>query len=56
MNYIAYIAAITAWVFGIAFAKGFWQTTAAYVFPPYAWVLVAESVIDRTCALPEPPV
>ncbi|MBD8194390.1 hypothetical protein IFR35_23625 [Pseudomonas fluorescens] len=34
----------TAWVCGMALAKGFWMTLAA-VIPPVAWVLLAEHVL-----------
>lgn len=47
MKYVAYIIVVTSWIAGISLAQGFWQTAAAYVFPPYAWVLVAERMIPN---------
>lgn len=35
----------TAWVCGIAFAKGFWMTAVCAVLPPVAWVLLAEHLM-----------
>jgi|GEM_PF-1640810 len=39
------IVAATSWLAGLVFASGFWLTTAAVFFPPYAWYLVVERVI-----------
>lgn len=33
---------IIAWLGGAVLAKGFWMTSAAVIFPPYAWYLVVE--------------
>jgi len=37
--------AITAWVFGIAVAKGWW-ILAAVLVPPVAWVLLAQRFLE----------
>lgn len=36
---------VTAWVCGIAVAKGFWMTAICSVLPPVAWVLLAEHLM-----------
>ena len=33
---------VIPWLVGLVLAKGFWLTTAAIFFPPYAWYLVIE--------------
>ncbi len=33
---------VLPWLAGTVLAKGFWLTTAAVFFPPYAWYLVVE--------------
>ena len=33
---------IMFWLAGTVLAKGFWNTTAAIFFPPYAWYLIVE--------------
>lgn len=40
-----YCAAVTAWIFGIAVAKGFWLTLGAVLLPPMAWVLLAQMLL-----------
>lgn len=35
------------WAFGIAAAKGFFSTLAACAFPPYAWVVFAQFVLEH---------
>ena len=32
---------ISAWVFGIAAASGFWSTLFAVIFPPWGWIVLA---------------
>ena len=44
MKRAAYILAVVAWVSGISTARGPWSTAAAFLFPPYAWVLVADRI------------
>jgi len=39
---LIYAAAVIAWIFGIAVAKGFWMTLGAVCLPPMAWVLLAQ--------------
>lgn len=34
-----------SWFAGMVLAKGFWSTTAAVCFPPWAWYLTAEFAI-----------
>jgi len=34
--------AIMFWLAGLVLANGFWSTTAAMFFPPYAWYLIVE--------------
>ena len=36
------IAFVVPWVMGIALAKGFLLTIFAFLFAPYAWMLVAQ--------------
>lgn len=47
MKTLTYLIAVVAWVAGISLARGFWPTATAYLFPPYAWVLVADRVIPE---------
>ncbi|VVP63091.1 hypothetical protein PS907_00138 [Pseudomonas fluorescens] len=42
---IVILAGGTAWVCGIALAKGFWMTAISAVLPPVAWVLLAEHLM-----------
>ncbi|EXF95786.1 hypothetical protein HK44_020565 [Pseudomonas fluorescens HK44] len=42
---MSWLAMVTAWVCGIALAKGFWMTVLCSVIPPVAWVLFAEHVL-----------
>lgn len=37
--------AIMCWLAGIVLAKGFWTTTAAIFFPPYALYLIVEKLM-----------
>lgn len=41
MKELAYAIAIVAWVFGIAVSEAL-HAFFAYIFPPYAWLLLAE--------------
>ena len=36
---------VLPWLSGIVLAKGFWTTTIAVLFPPYAWYLVVERTL-----------
>ena len=38
--------ALIAWLCGTVLAAGWWKL-AAFCFPPYAWYLVAELVMQR---------
>ena len=38
--------AIFFWLVGIALAKGFWLTACAFIFPPFAWYLVVERLVN----------
>ena len=40
-----YTLMISAWVCGIAIAKGFWLTLGAVLLPPMAWVLLAMKLL-----------
>lgn len=42
---ILYLVVITAWVFGIAVAEGFWLTIGCVTFPPMAWVVLAQHLM-----------
>jgi len=42
---IVFLASGTAWVCGIALAKGGWMTAVCAVLPPVAWVLLAEHLM-----------
>ncbi len=46
MSTIASLVAIIAWLCGTVLAAGWWKL-AAFAFPPYAWYLVAELVMQR---------
>jgi hypothetical protein len=35
------------WVGGVVIAQGFWSTFFAFIFPFWAWYLVAERVIEK---------
>jgi uncharacterized membrane protein len=39
---LVYLAAVVAWILGIAVAEGFWMTLGAVCIPPMAWVLLAQ--------------
>jgi len=39
------ICAAVPWLMGMVLAKGFWLTTLAIFFPPYAWYLVTEKAL-----------
>lgn len=41
MKELTGLVLIVAWICGVAVAKGFWMTLAAFCFPPVAWVLLA---------------
>jgi hypothetical protein len=36
---------VLPWLAGTVLAKGFWLTTAAILFPPYAWYLVVQRML-----------
>ena len=36
---------VIPWVAGAVLSKGFWLTTAAIFFPPYAWYVVVERAL-----------
>ena len=36
---------LATWLAGIAIASGFWATTLAVFFPPWAWYLLVEKAI-----------
>jgi len=42
---IVYLVIITAWVCGIAVAKGFWLTLGCVLFFPLSWVVLAEHLL-----------
>jgi hypothetical protein len=44
-NSVSMLVMVTAWVCGIALAKGFWMTAVCFVLPPVAWVLLAEHLM-----------
>ncbi len=44
---VFYLVLIVWWIFGIAAVKGFWMTLIAFCFPPVAWVVLAELVLER---------
>ncbi len=37
---------VMLWLAGIVIAKGDWSTLFAVVFPPYAWYLVVEILVN----------
>jgi hypothetical protein len=41
-----YLLVVWTWVFGFALAKGFWSSLLAAFFPPWAWVIVAEFILQ----------
>jgi uncharacterized membrane protein len=42
---IVYLVIVTAWVCGIAVAKGFWLTLGCVTFAPMAWVVLAQHLM-----------
>lgn len=44
-NFAATMIWAPAWLAGVVFASGFWLTSAAIFFPPYAWYLVAVKIL-----------
>ena len=45
MKYIYALIVCTAWIAGVVIAKGFWSTTIACAFPPYAFYLLIERAL-----------
>lgn len=43
--FITVMVAVT-WLMGIVIAKGVWSTLCAIWFPPYAWYLVVEHIMQ----------
>ncbi len=43
---IGYWIVVAAWLGGTVLAPGFWKIAAVF-FPPYAWYLVAELLMQR---------
>lgn len=41
-----YTLFILSWLVGTVFAVGWWKMAAA-LFPPYAWYLVAERILEK---------
>lgn len=46
MTILIQAAAVVAWICGTVLAAGWWKL-AAFCFPPYAWYLVAELLMQR---------
>lgn len=46
MSYVYRLITLTSWLMGIVIAKGFWATTAAIIFFPYAWYLTIEKIMQ----------
>lgn len=44
---VAYLLILTAWLAGIAIAKGVISTTMAILLPPYAWYLIVEASLRK---------
>jgi len=45
MRYLYALVICTAWIAGIVIAKGFWSTSIACVFPPWALYLLIERIL-----------
>ena len=45
MKYIYVLIVCTAWIAGIVIAKGFWSTSIACVFLPWALYLLVERIL-----------
>jgi len=39
---------LVAWPAGILLANGFWSALAAFLFPPWAWILVVGRILGWT--------
>lgn len=44
-----YVLMLVSWVMGLVAAQGFWSTTLALLFPPWAWYLLAEWAMGAQC-------
>ena len=49
---LLYFVAVVAWLMGGVLAKGFWPTTGACLFPPYAWYLAVEKLMQLAGIVP----
>jgi len=45
MKYLYALVICTAWIAGIVIAKGFWSTSIACFFPPWALYLIIERIL-----------
>ena len=45
-DFLLAASTISAWICGIVIAQGFASSLAAVIFPPWAWYLVAERVMQ----------
>lgn len=46
MKDLAGVLILIVWLVGIVIAKGFMSTLAAVLFPPYAFYLIAERIVQ----------
>lgn len=44
-EFLMTVTVVFTWITGIVFAQGFWLTTLAAIFPPYALYLTVEKII-----------
>lgn len=45
MKYLAIIAFLFSWLWGMVLANGFWSTFFAIFFFPWGWYLVVERIV-----------
>ena len=44
---LLYLTVVITWLTGIVIAKGAISTTVAVIFPPYAWYLLVELLVNK---------
>lgn len=42
---IGSVLSVASWIAGVVIANGFWSTTIAVFFPPWAWYLLVEKCL-----------
>jgi len=43
---VLFLIGVVGWLMGMAIAKGFWPMLIATVFPPFAWFVVIDKMLQ----------